>query len=115
MELLRDTEMRTAPSRWDSEPAIRVQGGAAEVLFAKDGVRVSRVELETAGFEAKHHHAGPHLAIALTDLTLRSEAPDKAASNIEMKAGEVKWIAGDITHTVTNVGSQPAKLVSLEF
>lgn len=115
VELLQDEKMRSAPSRWDSEPAIRAQGGAEEVLFVKDGVRVSRVELQTAGFEASHHHAGPHLVIAVTDLTLRSEAPDKTASNIDLKAGEVKWIGGNITHTVTNVGSQPAKLVSLEF
>ncbi len=115
VELLQDDKMRTAPSRWDSEPAPRVQGGTQEVLFVKDGVRVSRVELQTAGFEAQHHHTGPHLAIAVTDLTLRSEAPDKTASNTDLKAGEVKWVGGNITHTVTNVGSQPAKLVSLEF
>ena len=115
VELLQDEKMRSAPSRWDSEPAIQAQGGAEEVLFVKDGVRVSRVELQTAGFEARHHHTGPHLAIAVTDLTLRSEAPDKTASNIDMKAGEVKWVGGNITHTVTNVGSQPVKLVSVEF
>jgi hypothetical protein len=32
-----------------------------------------------------------------------------------MKAGEAKWVAGDITHTVTNVGSVPEKLIILEF
>jgi mannose-6-phosphate isomerase-like protein (cupin superfamily) len=115
VEFLQDEKMGTAPSRWGSEPAIHAQRGAEEVLFVKDGVRVSRVELQTAGFEAQHRHAGPHLVIAVSDLTLRSEAPDKTASNIDMKAGEVKWIGGNITHTVTNVGSQPAKLVSLEF
>jgi quercetin dioxygenase-like cupin family protein len=115
VELLQDEKMRHAPSRWDSEPAIQAQGGAEEVLFVKDGVRVSRVELQTAGFEARHHHAGPHLVIAVTDLTLRAEAPDKTPTNIDLKAGEVKWVNGNITHTVTNVGSQPAKLVSLEF
>ena len=116
VELLQDEKTRNEPaSKWNAENAIRVQGGAEDVLFVKDGVRVARVQLEVAGFEHRHHHAGPHLVIALTDVTLRSEAPDKSAANIELKAGQVRWLEGNITHTVTNVGSQPAKLVSLEF
>jgi len=116
VELLQDEKTRNVPaSKWNAENAIRVQGGVEDVLFVKDGVRVARVQLETAGFEHRHHHAGPHLVIALTDMTLRSEAPDKSAANIELKAGQVRWIEGNITHSVTNVGSQPVKLVSLEF
>jgi quercetin dioxygenase-like cupin family protein len=115
VELLQDAQNRNAPGKWNAQNAIRVQGGTEDVLFVKDGVRVSRVLLETAGFERRHHHAGPHLVIALTDVELRSETPDKGATNIEMKAGQVRWIEGNITHSVTNVGSQPAKLVSLEF
>jgi len=116
VELLQDEQNRDAPaSKWNAENAIRVQGGAEDVLFVKDGVRVARVQLEVAGFEHRHHHAGPHLVIALTDVTLRSEAPDKSAANIELKAGQVRWLEGNMTHTVTNVGSQPAKLLSLEF
>jgi quercetin dioxygenase-like cupin family protein len=116
VELLQDAQNRSvSPAKWNAENAIRVQGGAEDVLFTKDGVRVARVQLDTAGFEHRHHHAGPQLVIALTDLTLRSEAPDKSATNIELKAGQVRWIEGNITHSVTNVGSQPVKLVSLEF
>lgn len=116
VELLQDAENRSvSPAKWNAENAIRVQGGAEDVLLVKDGVRVARVQLETAGFEHQHHHAGPQLVIAVTDLTVRSEAPDKSATNIELKAGQIRWIEGNITHSVTNVGSQPAKLVSLEF
>jgi len=116
VELLQDEKTRNEPaSKWNAENAIRVQGGAEDVLFVKDGVRVARVQLEVAGFEHRHHHAGPHLVIALTDVTLRSEAPDKSAANLELKAGQVRWLEGNMTHTVTNVGSQPAKLLSLEF
>ncbi len=114
VEFMQDAKMRDEPSKWDTEPA-KIQGGTQEILFVKDGVRVSRVELETAGFEPKHHHVGPHLVIALTDIELRAESADKTASNLEMKAGEVKWVPGDITHTVTNVGSKPEKMVILEF
>jgi quercetin dioxygenase-like cupin family protein len=81
VELLQDAKMRNEPSKWDNEP-MKMQGGTQEILFVKDGMRASRVELQTAGFEPKHHHSGPHLVIALTDLELRAESPDKTALNM---------------------------------
>jgi hypothetical protein len=31
------------------------------------------------------------------------------------KSGNVKWLPGGYTHTLTNVGKQKAKFVTLEF
>jgi hypothetical protein len=31
------------------------------------------------------------------------------------KSGDVKWLPGGYTHTLTNVSNQPAKFVTLEF
>jgi beta-alanine degradation protein BauB len=115
VEFLQDAKMRNAPSNWDSAAPMKIQGGTQEILFAKDGARVSRIEMETAGFEPKHHHVGPHLVIAITDMEVRAESEDKTVSNVEMKAGEVQWVPGNITHTVTNVGSKPEKVVIIEF
>jgi quercetin dioxygenase-like cupin family protein len=114
VEFLQDAKMRTDANSSDPAP-VNIRGGTEKVLFVKDGVRAVEVELQIAAVEGRHHHAGPHLVIALTDLSFRAENPDKSATNMEMKAGEVKWIDGGITHTVTNVGSGPAKLVSFEF
>ena len=114
IEFLQDTKMRDAPTVSDPAP-VSIRGGTQKTLFVKDGVRAVQDELQIAAVEERHHHAGPHLVIALTDLSFRAQNPDKSATNTEMKAGEVKWINGGITHTVTNVGSGPAKLVSLEF
>ena len=64
----------------------------------------------------KRHHAGPQLVVAVTDLVLRSEVEGrKAPSNLELKAGDVTWIKGGITDTLTNVGPQKAKFITLEF
>lgn len=115
VEFLQDAKMRKDPKKWDESDPMKVQNGTYQLVLVKDGVRVSRVELQTAGVEAKHRHAGPHLVIALTDLTFRAESPDKSASTIEMKMGDVKWIPGDVTHTVTNVGSGVARAVTMEF
>jgi quercetin dioxygenase-like cupin family protein len=117
VELLQDGKAKQSPPpKWDEERGLHVlTGGTQDIMFVKDGVRVSEVELQAGGVVPKHHHAGPHLVIALTDYTLRSDVAGKGVTNIEMKAGDVKWVPGNFTHTVTNVGKGEAKLVTLEF
>ncbi|HTZ96256.1 MAG TPA: hypothetical protein VMB18_07660 [Terriglobales bacterium] len=116
IELLQDEKTGSVPLPSDDTRGLQVlKGGTEQVLFVKDGVKVSEIELQIAGVEPKHHHANKELMIALTDLVLRSDVVGKGASNLEMKAGEVKWMEGGFTHTVTNVGQGPAKYVTLEF
>jgi quercetin dioxygenase-like cupin family protein len=116
IELLQDEQASAAPTKWGEERGLHVlQGGTKEVLFVKDGVRVSELDLQTAGVEPRHRHGGPYLVVAVTDLLFRNEQVGKPASNTEMRSGEVKWIEGGFTHTITNVGKQEAKLVVLEF
>jgi len=114
IEFLQDKT--AAPAKWDQERGLNVlTGGTQEILFVKDGVRVSEVELQPGGVMPKHHHPGPHLVVAVTDLDLRSDVEGKPASRAELKSGDIKWIAGGYTHTLTNVGKQQAKFVILEF
>lgn len=116
IELLRDEKAESSPSKWEQDRGLQVlHGGTQQVLFVKDGVRVSEVELQTAGVLPKHHHAGPRLVVAVTDLVFRDDVVGKPASNIEMKSGDVKWLDGGTIHTVTNVGAKQAKFVELEF
>jgi hypothetical protein len=116
VEFLQDEKNRNAPAdKWNDQNAVQVQGGQEQVLFVKDGVRVASVQIETAGFEKKHHHDGPQLVIALVDMTLRSDSPEKGPMNLELKSGQIRWIDGALTHSVTNVGTQAAKFVSVEF
>jgi len=105
-----------ATAKWDEDRSLHIlHGGTEQILFVKDGVRVSEIELQTAGVLPKHHHSGPQLVVAVSDLTFRNDEVGKAASNLEMKSGDVRWEAAGITHTVTNVGKGTAKLVILEF
>jgi quercetin dioxygenase-like cupin family protein len=114
IEFLRDE--KESSSKWDEERGLHVlHGGTQEVLFVKDGVRVSGVELQIAGVLPKHHHAGPRLVVAVTDLVFRNDVVGKPTSNIEMKSGDVEWLEGGMTHTITNVGTREAKFVVLEF
>jgi quercetin dioxygenase-like cupin family protein len=117
IEFLQDakTGAVSAPPDADEHSLHVLHGGTQEVLFVKDGVEVSEVDLQIAGVQPRHHHAKAELVVALTDLELRNDVVGGKPSNFEMKAGEVRWITGGFDHTVTNVGEGPAKLVTLQF
>ena len=85
------------------------------MLFLHDGARVSEVELAPGATVPSHHHDGPHLVVAVSDLELRSDIEGKGPVTSNLKAGDVKWIPGGFTHTLTNVGKSPARLVTVEF
>jgi quercetin dioxygenase-like cupin family protein len=117
IELLEDEKARhSPPPKWDEERGLHILNrGTRDILFVKDGVRVSDLELQPGGVAPKHHHAGPHLVVAVTDLDLRSDIEGKGPSQIQLKAGDVAWSKGGATHTLTNIGKQNAKLITLEF
>ncbi len=116
VELLQDETMRQAPSRWAVDSGGKAfSGGSSKILFVKDGVRVSEDYLGPGTGVPSHHHDGPHLLVAISDLELRSDIEGKAPVFGKFKAGEVKWLPGGYTHTLTNVGASPARFVTLEF
>ncbi len=117
IELLQDQKARTAPPpKWDEERGLHVlHGGTEEILFVKDGARVSEIELQPGGMIPSHHHKGPHLVVAISDLDLRSDIEGRGPTPAQLKSGEVKWVPGGYTHTLTNISKQPAKFVTVEF
>lgn len=92
-----------------------LQGGTQDILFVKDGVRVSEIELNPGGVMPSHHHDGPHLLVAISDLEIRSDVAGQGPMPGHFKSGDVKWLPGGYTHSLTNVGKNPAKLVIVEF
>jgi quercetin dioxygenase-like cupin family protein len=116
IELMQDEKLRQTPSHWPEQNGEKTfPGGSSKILFVKDGVRVSEVNLEPGAAEPSHHHDGPHLAIAVSDLDLRSDVEGSAPTREKLKAGDVRWLPGGYTHTVTNVGKNPARIVAVEF
>ena len=115
VELLQGDKLK--PSRkWDEERGLHIlNGGTQEILFVKDGVRAADLQLNPGGVVPKHHHDGPHVLVALTDLHLRTDVEGKGPSQVELKAGEAAWVKAGDTHTVTNIGRQKARLITLEF
>jgi quercetin dioxygenase-like cupin family protein len=117
IELLQDEKLRQTPSRWPEESGERaVQGGRIKILFVKDGVRASEVNLEPGAIVPSHHHDGPHLVVAVSDLDLRSDFEGgRPTSELRLKAGDIEWIPGGYTHTVTNTGKNAARLITFDF
>jgi len=116
IELMQDEKLRQAPSHWPEASGEKtVPGGRIKILFVKDGVRVSEVNLEPGAVVPSHHHDGPHLVVAVSDLDLLSDVEGKGPMPGKFKAGDVKWLPGGYTHTLTNVGQKPARLVTVEF
>jgi beta-alanine degradation protein BauB len=117
IEILQDEAARkTPPPAWDEDRGLHVfTGGTQHIMFVQDGVRVSEIELQPGATIPSHHHTGPHLVVALTDLDIRSDVESQGPMPGHIKSGDVKWLPGGYTHTLTNTGKQEAKFVTLEF
>ena len=117
VEFMQDEKARKSPpAKWDEERGLQIlEGGTKDIMFVKDGVRVSEVDLPPGGMIPRHHHAGPHLVIAVTDLDLQSDVVGKGVSKVILNAGDITWAAGGFTHTLMNVSREPAKFITLEF
>jgi quercetin dioxygenase-like cupin family protein len=116
IELLQDEKFRQMRSHWPEESGEKTfPGGRSKILFVKDGVRVSEVDLEPGAVVPSHHHDGPHLLVAVTDLDVQSDVEGAGPMPGKFHAGDVKWLPGGYTHTLTNVGKSPARFVTVEF
>jgi quercetin dioxygenase-like cupin family protein len=116
IELMKDEKLRQTPSQWPEENGEKTfPGGRSTILFVKDGARVSEVNLEPGAILPSHHHDGPHLLVAVSDLDLRSDVDGMGPMPGNFKSGDVKWLPGGYTHTLTNVGKSSARFVTVEF
>src|SRR5258706_14114952 len=103
IEILEDATLRNSPSKWDAskneDRALNIlQGGTKQILFVKDGIRVSETELQPGAVIPKHHHTTPHLLVAVSDLDLRSDLEGQAPEPHHFKPGSPKWILGGVPH-----------------
>jgi quercetin dioxygenase-like cupin family protein len=116
VELLEDESLRTSSSKWDEDRALDVlPNGTKQILFVRDAIRATEFELQPGAVIPKHHHPGPYLVIAVTDLDLRSDIEGQPPTPTHFKFGDSKWLPGNYSHTITNTAAPPAKFVTLEF
>ena len=116
IELLQDEQLRHRPSAWSAEGGEKTfPGGRSKILFVKDGVRVSEFDIAPGATLPSHHHDGPHLLVAVSDLDIRSDVEGVGPMPGRFRSGDIKWLPGGYSHTLTNVGNSPARFVTVEF
>ncbi len=118
IELLQPT---TNQKTYTESCSIPVNCGAGEKACASvtkvmtaDQWSVTQVTIPAGGSYPQHTHLANFLVIPLTDLNLKARNQDQPEAAITGKPGEVIW-NNPMVHSVTNPGSQPARLVVLEF
>ncbi len=57
------------------------------------------------------HHHEPHLTIVLTDAKVRFTPENGQPQEMEVKSGTSIWFDADETHSVSNIGIQPTKMI----
>jgi quercetin dioxygenase-like cupin family protein len=116
IEIVDDEALRQSTAKWDEDRGLETfTGGTKQILFVKDGIRASEFELQPGSVVPMHHHTGPHLLVAVSDLDIRSDVEGMGPMPGHFKSGDSKWLPGNYSHTITNTGHQPAKFVTLEF
>ena len=82
-------------------------------LLSADQWTVTTLTLPPSATYEQHSHAGPHLSVAVTDLDLRVTQNGQETA-VHQKVGDLVW-HDPVVHSIRNVGTKPAKIVSLEF
>ena len=119
IELLQDDKLRASSAKWDEDRGLDIlHGGTKEILFVKDTVRASEIELQPGGTAPMP--ATAFLLVAVSDLRLEAadkprNAPRSAWDSIDQKSGDSYWPPTGSLHALTNTGHHPAKFVTLEF
>ncbi len=128
IEILEDATLRKSPSKWDAakneDRALDIlEGGTRQILFVKDAIRVSEVELQPGAVVPMEHQAGAYLLlVAVTDLNLRDDNVRNhektfvpGSFTLDLGSGGQTWLPSKSLHSITNTGKNPAKFVTLEF
>lgn len=124
VELLQDDKLRAAAAagkvHWDDERSLDVLhrgAGTKEILWVKDGVRATEIELKPGGMLPMQRHDLPFVFIAISD----GELGEHFSTDVHrpelghFKAGDVKWLSGHYSQSIMNTGHSPVKFVTLEF
>src|SRR5581483_170296 len=102
-----------------SEPSRRGvevgDGNVTDTIYDTAAVRVSEIKLMPGATLPSHHHELPHLVIALADCELRNEVEGKPAAVLPQRMGNVAWVNGGFTHSLTIISKQPARWLAVEF
>ena len=119
IELLQSTTNEQACKEGCSIPVQcegQIQGTCATVekLFSANEWTATQVTIPAGGTYPQHSHSGSFLSVPLTDAKLKVRSQAGRETTEDRKVGEVRW-SEPVTHTISNAGSNPIKVVVIEF
>jgi len=107
---------KSPPAKWEEERGLEIlEGGTQDILFVKDGVRVSEIDLQPGGTLPANKSAPRRLLVAVSDVDLLSHSGGKTSMARHLRAGEVAWMMGGAVPALMNAGKGQAKFIVLEF
>ncbi len=95
------------------EDAVKADPQHYTVEFENDRIRVIRIKYGPGEKSVMHTH-GPHVAIFLTDNTVRMTLPDGTSAEVTGEAGATSWTDAD-EHLPENLSDKPFELVLVEL
>ena len=87
---------------------------SAQIVIESDQWRAISMTVPPGAVWTENGDALPHLMIPVTDLDLKQKDQGKPATELHRVAGESVW-DGPVGHSLTNSGTQTARLITLEF
>jgi hypothetical protein len=123
VELLQDDKLRSSSAKWDEDRGLAIlHGGTKEILFVKDTVRVSEVELQPDGVGPSVPRSGPILLVAINDLDLFTNDPrthgghePNPTAPSHLSSGDPLWLPDGFKRPIINAAHHPAKFITVEF
>ncbi len=88
---------------------------AAPAAAENPSARVYNWPLPPGTTSAMHTHERPYLIVAVTPMHLKMASPDGRSLSENVKAGDLHWVDGRVTHSLSNAGSTPGQIVEIEL
>ena len=96
-----------------AQDPLKVASDMYKLKFENDRVRVMEVVFKPGAKVATHSHPD-HMGYAITAGKLKISRPNAAATEAELKAGDVLWIPAE-THWAENVGTTELRVLVTEL
>jgi mannose-6-phosphate isomerase-like protein (cupin superfamily) len=91
-------------------------GSASKVVFENARVRVKDVTFPPGGGDQKMHtHDLAHVGVILTPGSLVFAEPGKPTETVKFDVGSVGFREAKVTHSATNPGQQPMRVIEVEL
>jgi len=88
---------------------------AAGELFEMPSMRGYVLRMAGQGRTEPHEERFDRLMVAVTNLHLRDQTDEKSQSEINLKAGEVRWIPKDSDRAIVNLDDTACTFITIEF